>query len=313
MQQNTILAYTTNARRITQEVTDRYGSATPQSYFDYLMAKSAELCTNTIRIYKRSVCFSLESAGQADAAEELRGLFENVESPAAGRKLKLVRRVPHNIFERTLLILRESTTKVAHQSADLLVATAITGLRPSEWSNAAMERRTLVVRNAKHSELRGNGEHRQLELLDTLTEDEWDAIQRTMNLIREKGYKTVRPNLAVAFKTALAEAIRQLGESRWFLRLRLYDFRHQFSADAKHEWGIGTGMVAAAMGHSVEDTAVQHYGRRKHGRGSLKVRPSIESVAKVRRLYPVQEPTPQGPTPQGPTPHGKRGSFKLSI
>jgi len=311
MHENTILAYTTNADRIAAEVVDRYGSATPESYFDYLMEKSTELCTNTIRIYKRSVCFGLEQAGRDDEAEELRDLFAEVDNPARGRKLKLVRRVPHSIFERTLRNLRDSKSKTSHQAADLLVATAITGLRPTEWATAAIDGRVLRVKNAKHSELRGNGETRELELLDTLTEDERSAIERTMKLIRDKGYKTVRPNLSVAFKKALGDAIRHLGESRWFLRLRLYDFRHQFSADAKHEWGIGTGMVAAAMGHSVEDTAVQHYGRRKHGKGGMKVRPTEESIANVRRLYPVQEPTP--PTNPAPPALGKMGKVKLSF
>lgn len=299
MHENTILAYTSNARRITSEVVQRYGSATPQTYYDYLVEKSAELCSNTIRIYKRSVCFSLESTGRSDAADELREMFAEVEAPIAGRRLKLVRRVPHRIFRQTLMNLRDSKSKTAHHTADLLVATAITGLRPSEWSNANIENGILTVRNAKHSELRGNGEERMLELLDTLTEDERSSIKRTMQLIRAKGYKTVRPNLAVAFKAALDKALRQLGESRWFMRLRIYDFRHQFSADAKHEWGIGTGMVAAAMGHSVEDTAVQHYGRRKYGKGGLKVRPTSESIAKVRRLYPVQKP---GTVEARPTP-----------
>ena len=311
MHENTILAYTTNANRITAEVTEKFGHATVQTYFDYLMDKSAELCTNTIRIYKRSVCYALESQGRDREADELRGMFDEVDNPARGRKLKLVRRVPHNIFERTLSILRSSKSKTSQQAADLLVATAITGLRPSEWANAKLAGRLLSVPNAKHSELRGNGEERELELLDTITVEERTAIENTLELIRAKGYKTVRPNLAVAFKTALGEAIRQLGESRWFLRLRLYDFRHQFSADAKHEWGIGTGMVAAAMGHSVEDTAVQHYGRRKHGKGGLKVRPSVESIAKVRRLYPVQGSAPPTLTPS-PSPAGG-GKVRLSF
>lgn len=311
MHENTILAYTTNANRITAEVTERFGEATVQSYFDYLMEKSTELCTNTIRIYKRSICFALESDEREREADELRGMFDEVDNPARGRKLKLVRRVPHNIFERTLLILRGSKSKTSQQAADLLVATAITGLRPSEWANAKLEGRLLTVPNAKHSELRGNGEERELELLDTITVEERTAIENTMKLIGAKGYKTVRPNVSVVFKAALGEAIRQLGESRWFLRLRLYDFRHQFSADAKHEWGIGTGMVAAAMGHSVEDTAVEHYGRRKHGKGGLKVRPSEESIAKVRRLYPVQGPTPPSLTPP-PSPTGS-GKVRLSF
>lgn len=311
MHENTILAYTTNATRIAAEVVDRYGAATPESYFDYLMEKSTELCTSTIRIYKRSVCFGLEQAGCEDEADELRDLFAEVDNPARGRKLKLVRRVPHSIFERTLRNLRESKSKTDNQAADLLMATAITGLRPSEWASATIDGRLLCVENAKHSELRGNGKVRELELLDTLTEDERAAIERTMKLIRDKGYKTVRPNLSVAFKKALAGAIRHLGESRWFLRLRLYDFRHQFSADAKHEWGIGTGMVAAAMGHSVEDTAVQHYGRKKHGKGGMKVRPTEGSIANVRRLYPVQKPTP--PASPAPSSLGKMGKVKLSF
>lgn len=313
MHENTILAYTTNANRITAEVAEKFGCVTVQTYFDYLMEKSAELCTNTIRIYKRSVCYALESEGRDREADELRGMFDEVDNPARGRKLKLVRRVPHNIFERTLCNLRESKSKTWQQAADLLVATAITGLRPSEWANATLKGRLLTVPNAKHSELRGNGEERELELLDTITVEERTAIENTMKLIRAKSYKTVRPNLAVAFKAALGEAIRQLGESRWFLRLRIYDFRHQFSADAKHEWGIGTGMVAAAMGHSVEDTAVQHYGRLKHGKGGLKVRPSAESIGKVRRLYPVQGSTPPALTPpHSPAPAGG-GKVRLSF
>lgn len=313
MRENTILAYSANARRITSEVVEKFGEATVQTYFDYLMEKSAELCTNTVRIYKRSVCFALEQAGREIEADELRGLFDEVDNPAKGRKLKLVRRVPHRIFAGTLAVLRRKRTKVAHQTADLLVATALTGLRPSEWANASLGGRTLRVVNAKHSELRGNGEARELMLLDTITEAERRAIENTMELIAAKGYKTVRPNLSVAFKAALGEAIRELGESRWFLRLRIYDFRHQFSADAKHEWGIGTGLVAAAMGHSVEDTAVQHYGRRKHGNGGLKVRPSVESISKVRRLYPVQGPMPPAP-PVTPTPApSTRGKVRLSF
>lgn len=311
MHENTILAYTANANRITSEVTDKFGRATVQTYFDYLMEKSAELCTSTIRIYKRSVCFALESEGRERDADELRGMFDQVDNPARGRKLKLVRRVPQRIFERTLRILRESKSKTSQQAADLLVATAITGLRPSEWANASLSGRLLTVPNAKHSELRGNGEERELELLDTITVEERTAIENTMQLIRAKGYKTVRPNLAVVFKAALGEAIRQLGESRWFLRLRLYDFRHQFSADAKLEWGVGTGMVAAAMGHSVEDTAVQHYGRRKHGKGGLKVRPTVESIAKVRRLYPVQGST--SPVPSSGPGGSLGGKVRLSF
>ena len=306
LHQNTILAYTANGSSITAEVLKRYCSVSAQTYFEYLVEKSAELCTNTVRMYKRSVCIKLEHDGKEAEANQLLGLFDAIDNPARGRKLKLVRRVPHKIFERTLSILRASKSKTSHHAADLLVATAITGLRPSEWENASLDGRTLTVQNAKHSDLRGNGEERELELLDTITVEERAAIENTICLIRAKTYKSVRPNLAVAFKSALADAIKQLEESRWFMRLRLYDFRHQFSADAKLEWGIGTGMVAAAMGHSVEDTAVQHYGRRKYGSGGMKVRPSDASIAKVRRLYPVQDAPPAAPSPA-------TGRIKLSF
>jgi integrase len=297
MHEKTKIVYFENARRMTSEVLERYGADTPQNYFDHLMERSEGLCANTVRMYKRSVCFALEESGRTDEAEELRDLFDGVDPPSRGRKLKLVRRVPTRIFERTLRILRESKSKTSQDAADLLVATAITGLRPSEWAAAEIRGRVLVVQNAKHSDVRANGPERELELLDTITAEERSAIERTMELIRAKGYKTVRPNVSKAFKDALGSAIKQLGESRWYLRLRLYDFRHQFSADAKMEWGIGAGMVAAAMGHSVEDTAVEHYGKRKHGKGGMKVRPSAASIAKVRRLYPVQAPLT--PTPGG--------------
>lgn len=291
--------YLKNARSLERSFRRRGLPRAPESYADEIERRSSSLRGSSLRMYKRSAIFRLESIGDHDGAARLRALLEESQMET-GKKRRLVRRVPEDLAQALIYQLHIRNTAIAHRTRDLVIATMITGLRPSEWSAAELRGDLLVVRNAKFKEgLRANGETRELELLPSVEPSERQAIESCIEAFHRSPYTSQRPNIAVAFKEALSAAIRQTGQSKWFYRLRLYDFRHQFSADAKAEWGVGAGHVAAAMGHSVEDTAVQHYGRAKYGSGKSKVRPTSASVAKVRRLY-APKTEPKRPTPSQP-------------
>lgn len=288
--------YLKNARALERSFRRRGLPRTPESYADEIEKRSAGLHGSSLRMYKRSAIYRLESIGDGAGAMRLRALLE-ASDMETGERRRLVRRVPDELASALVEQLTERGTKIAVRTRDLLVATMVTGLRPSEWSDAEVYDGVLVVANAKFKEgVRGNGEVRELELLSTISSAEMDAITACIATFRTSPYAKQRPNIAVAFKEALGPAIRAAGVSKWFYRLRIYDFRHQFAADAKSSWGVGEGLVAAAMGHSVEDTAVEHYGRAKHGSGKSKVKPTVSSVAKVRRLYERSTP-PQPPRP----------------
>lgn len=289
------------ARSLESSFRRRGLSRAPESYADEIERRSSKLRGSSLRMYKRSAIYRLESIGDLTGADRLRSLLQEREMETGKRK-RLVRRVPDALAIALLEQLESRGTAISKRTRDLLLATMVTGLRPIEWSTASLSGNILTVQNAKFKENeRANGPVRELELLSSVTTEERTAIERTIAAFKRSPYDSQRPNISVAFKEALGAAIRQSGVSKWFYRLRVYDFRHQFSADAKSSWGIGEGTVAAAMGHAVEDTAIQHYGRAKHGTGRSKVKPTTESIAKVRRLYttePTKTPTPT--KPEGP-------------
>lgn len=290
--------YLKNARALEKSFRRRGLKRSAASFFDEIERRSGSLRSNTLRMYKRSAVYRLESIGDQQAADQLRAMFDDAELTTT-KKRRLVRRVPDELVDALLSVLSNRPTIIAKKTHDLLLAMIVTGLRPTEWELATIEGNVLTVKNAKYKEgVRANGEYRELELLPSVTTDERAAIERCMALFSRSPYQSVRPNISVEFKSALGTAIEMAGLTKWFYRLRIYDFRHQFSADAKQEHGIGAGVVAAAMGHSVEDTAVSHYGKKKHGSGRSKVMPSKASIAKVRRLYKPDTPAPSpSPTP----------------
>ena len=61
----------------------------------------------------------------------------------------------------------------------------------------------------------------------------------------------------------------------------MYSLRHQFAADAKA--CFSREEVAALLGHGVDDTATNHYGRKTAAQGPIKVSPVASQVATVRR------------------------------
>lgn len=212
-----------------------------------------------------------------------------------------------------------------------LQANRIAGLRPSEWEHASIRHASpdsdalvLIVRNAKTTNGRGNGESRTL-LLDGLCSDDMAALHEMVQLVddiqtgRILGLDVRPAGLAKSRKTGLPayrrisypelhkllrDYLRRLTREIWPPTGRrrywptLYSLRHQVAADAKAS-GSSKAEVAALLGHGSDATAGLHYGRRRSGgKDALKVRPVAEEVATVRsksRPYPKDRfPTSPG-------------------
>jgi integrase len=173
-------------------------------------------------------------------------------------------------------------------AAEFLLAAYSTGLRPVEWAGATFDRVghrwRLKVRNAKATNGRSHGHFRTLwfdEIDCTLI----DAIRKTICRFKEAAAR----NAVAALQEKTERAFRRANEALWPRRTRSitpYTLRHLFAARLKAAYP--SEEVAAIMGHAVDVTAYEHYGRppRSNSGPSEKSLPKAdpEDVARVRRV-----------------------------
>ncbi len=115
-----------------------------------------------------------------------------------------------------------------------------------------------------------------------ITPDEMDAIRRLVMCMAGRSWNSVRGRISAALKDALKSLVEQGVIPRKWLRLRLYDARHQFAAEAKSSLDELQGEVAAVMGHASAQTAAYHYGKRRKAQRPSAVRPTPDAVARVK-------------------------------
>jgi integrase len=218
----------------------------------------------------------------------------------SGRKVK---RIPANVASNLVFDLLAANTgtktplrsKYSEATANIVLATIATGLRPSEWSRATIvsgqgadgsQIPVLRVRNGKYNSVRANGEFREIKL-DRLTQEELDVIQNTIqefaanaDRLRQFIYDINREMKRSLVKLAEVGLI----EKR-FVNITLYSARHQFAADAKSA-NLPFRVVAAMLGHRSQKTASWHYARKQVGSGGVKVSPTPASIAAVNARVP---------------------------
>jgi len=174
--------------------------------------------------------------------------------------------------------------KWAECAAVWITANRIVGLRPSEWRSVVLmndgSRVVLEVRNGKHSNGRANGELRHIDITD-LRKEELALIKRQLLFVAQYSNEDADWNSYYSgVRQAIYGIVRlMLGNQRKYPSL--YSSRHQFSADAKAS-GMSKKEIAALMGHSTDETATVHYGKKKFGRGGGCVKPDANEVATVR-------------------------------
>lgn len=202
------------------------------------------------------------------------------------KKLKETHR-PKNYWERVAM------TK--------FLATILTGLRPCEWETAKLIRihrsnikdlpdialPILRVKNAKHTNGRSHGEYRHLSLAE-FPPPYIDTIKRCIDNVRLRNYQNWKQEISYSeYQEKCSDAFSRIYRRAYPRRkttIALYSARHQFIADCKFS-GMSLFDIAALAGHGSNETATEHYGRKRSG--STRPLPSAtpEESNRVKDVY----------------------------
>ncbi|TET01683.1 site-specific integrase [Burkholderia cepacia] len=287
----------------------------PSDIVAWMDEKRGSYRRDTWRFYRAALIYQLEMWAEADtspartlalrcieAIANLRALRwasapANQGKTAAQRSRELPNRtssskrksVPHLLFaELTTDMHRPDRGNWARRAILLASATVYAGLRPSEWFSASIDvhpggaKAVVKVRNAKSTNGRGNGEHREI-LIDSA--DAIEAIEANLDAIgswmaepghspgsaaEHPAYQAEMSALARAYDRGCSQAMRDAQVRLWGKSRGItpYSFRHQFSANAKAD-GRTKREIADLMGHGSSETAGIHYGRKRHGYSNL--------------------------------------------
>ena len=262
----------------------------PDQWVDALQALTVGRSRATWRLYRHAITWHLRETQGGVISGRFSLASEGVERPPT-KKRPVLRHIEPEVLDAIVRSLISRRSERARRLADILISMVVTGLRPSEFSTARLTDgvvRTLIVNNAKYAADtaekpgRGNGPSRELVIDERASPQIVGAIIRALDWCHGRDWSSLAPNANALFRATIKKLVsrREIG-SKW-QRLRIYDCRHQFSANAKEHLDLLAGEVAAAMGHRSVVTAVSHYGRRRFARsGAAMVRPSEKSVADV--------------------------------
>ena len=285
--------YRRQAERLAREA--NVVDPTPDEVVADLISRHPTLAMSTWRYKKAAVLHYIETyhPEHQTAIEELRQLssagLPKTSNKTSGRKLKHVPSAAWREIQRVLQGRIADGYRHAEGLLTVLRATLLCGLRPIEWSQATIathagtSRTVLRVGNAKHSDGRANGEYREL-FIDELTADEQATIRAAVAYCSTATHKEA-VSIKVALKSEM-ETVRMLAGTssrRASSSVTMYSFRHQFIADAKQTFESPL-VLSATVGHSSTKTAFEHYGKRRFGRGKVRVYPTPESVAAVQTI-----------------------------
>ena len=251
---------------------DQNGSAPlalhPVDFVNWVISHTRSLSKRTWFQYKSASVYYLNqyAAAEADYAEAI-ALLKQTPPPdtkhstgaTSSRKPK---QIPEKDLVKLLDALYKSRSEWASRAALLVESSIIAGLRPIEWKQCLIADSHLVVTNAKATNNRGNGEIRKIPLASReipVIEDNLREIESWLKSNPDKDYETYYETS----RRTLNRAVRRLwkDKSRHYC---LYSSRHQFSANMKAMM-LSKQEIAELMGHSSEETAGTHYGRRISG------------------------------------------------
>lgn len=308
--QKTEESYAIRALQIRTRVARELGyfspySVPPTTIVDYLIGRKPTIGRNTWKQYKNALRSHFQSlAIETDdsvAEEELRVAIAALDAEPSTGAMKHGTRTSatkQKRFKRTdldsfLEYLSVNIGRHAYANAlrTWLLASRVTGLRPSEWEDAGLSaidgRTCLVVKNGKATNSRANGAYRTLDL-SLATAADLEAIQEMLAML--EGYQ--REMSFERLQLALMHYMKRATRACFGLRKKyptLYSIRHQFAADAKSS-GRTRDEVAALLGHATDETAGRHYARARSGESAIRVSPvgsEIQAVRAKARPYAV--------------------------
>ncbi|KVF31584.1 hypothetical protein [Burkholderia vietnamiensis] len=308
--------YASKARQICHRAARELGyqlvdSVSPVAISVHLITRKPEIARNTWKLYKNALRSHFralaDDAKDQVTAKELRAAITLLDAETStGAMLRGTRtsatkqkQFKRHDFDRLIEYLSEHVGrhKFANALRTWLIAARFTGLRPCEWEHAGLTdvggRPCLVVRNAKATNGRGNGDYRRLDLSRAGVPD-IDALHDMMEMLEgyeaELGFATLQERLAHYMKRATRACF---GRRKKYPTL--YSLRHQFVADAKRS-GHSQAEVAALLGQASDETASRHYARAVSGESAVRVSPIAAEVnrvrAKARAYQRTKSPSP---------------------
>jgi hypothetical protein len=264
----------------------------PRQIVVWLKDYKSNINPQTWRQYKNAIIYFLETTGlfedqaSIEAIEYLKGINSDGTARHTGKTSSLkLKKITIEDWQKLDDYLKSKDRKWHDELRVWLRASIVTGLRPIEWKNTELVRDginySLRIKNAKNTNGRAHGPTRTL-LLTYVTQDDLIKIKTHLNNIKTFVGMDEYEFFYNGCYIALYKACRKCWPKRK-RHITLYSTRHQFSANAKSS-GMSKVEVAALMGHAVDTTAGEHYGRKQAGNEGLAVEPIKEDVSRVRHV-----------------------------
>lgn len=280
------------------------------AFVDGVLAKREDYRPSTWRFNRRAASFTLWA----------KGLWEPWLTPAVNEALPRLRAAPaidpgkkreprtssgkskrftEQQFEAVSHLAMMRRTPNADRLVTFLTGSLLTGLRPCEWPGASFTmsdgpaRWILTVRNAKSTNGRALGKHRELRW-NALSRDHIAAIDGCIAMGELTNYKRVLSTMS----DLLGDLVRTIWPKRTDFPT-LYSARHEAMARWKaaylhpeqtmQERLIGLATIAALAGHLSDETATKHYGRPRRGRDRISMfpvpHPDPDAILDVRHRF----------------------------
>lgn len=251
---------------------------TPQELVSWMIVRKPDWTAATWRLYKAAACHDLAKMNDSASQAALARLKGEPQTGALKRSTRTSAIKKKNLSPEDLEALVDHLhamhpTETGQNLVHFLVAGIATGLRPGEWRHAIWVpchrdtgQAALIVKNAKHSQGRGNGSARTLHLGHL---DPW--LQRRIQTVAEQAGEAEAAGRFETWKETLRKTLYRATREIWPGRPRhiaLYSTRHQCAANLKQVFGRPA--VAALLGHASAETAGRHYARRYQGRDRLR-------------------------------------------
>jgi integrase len=261
----------------------------PKRFVQWLADRRPQITSNTWRQDKASVaCYFRQYPDDSVYVAALDQLMplrsDGCKRPRTGQtSSKKAKAITERDASRLISALRGAIGDWGPRAALFFEVTLIAGLRPSEWEHAKVADGGLLVKNAKATNGRANGEYRAIPLSPA------DIAACRRNIDEISRWMTTDGRPFSAYLKSIRKSINR--ESRRVFNraskpgkgISAYTARHQCVANLKNIYSPAG--VAALMGHASEKTAKWHYARRGRGWDKFKAtRRDLEAPMPAPRM-----------------------------
>jgi len=259
----------------------------------WISEKDGVWSSSTIRMYRAALGAGLDAwvaAGMdvhGDRAPVIRAEIAAAKPPPASRseprKTSGKNRLTFSEEERNnlLVLLRSKGSRTSALLAGLLVFGTMFAARPCEWRTAHIKGGYLVIDCAKATNGRAVAETRTI-CLKKLSPIARKEVGRFVAAFRKAASEA---EFWTRYHERLAKALHRACKELKMEPICLYTLRQQGAATAKLH--MQPAEVAAHLGHKCITTSQRNYARKSSGwRTDPRVRPSAETVRKIKQIYP---------------------------